>query len=46
MDHKAGFDDMEKLKFLPPPGLELRPLNHPARSQLLYRLRYPRSVVG
>jgi hypothetical protein len=34
---------MEKWKFLPPPGLELRPLGRPARSQSLYRLRYPGS---
>jgi hypothetical protein len=32
---------MEKRKFLTPPGLELRPLSRPARSQSLYRLRYP-----
>jgi hypothetical protein len=29
---------------LPPPGLELRPLGRPARSQSLYRLRYPSSI--
>jgi hypothetical protein len=28
-------------KFLPLPGLELRPLGRPARSQSLYQLRYP-----
>jgi hypothetical protein len=38
---RAGPDDMEKGKFLPPPGLELRSLGHPARSQSLYRLLYP-----
>jgi hypothetical protein len=38
---RAGLNDMEKWKFLPPPGLELRPLGRPARSQLLHRLRYP-----
>jgi hypothetical protein len=32
---------VEKRKFLPPPGLELRPLGRPARSQSLYRLLYP-----
>jgi hypothetical protein len=41
MDTRAGLDDMEKGKFLPSPGLELRPLGRPARSQSLYRLRYP-----
>jgi hypothetical protein len=30
---------VEKRKFLTLPGLELRPLAHPARSQSLYRLR-------
>jgi hypothetical protein len=40
VDPRAGPDDMEKRKFLPPPGLELRPLGRPARSQSLYRLRY------
>jgi hypothetical protein len=29
----AGLDDMQKRKFLPPPGLELRPLGRPAHSQ-------------
>jgi hypothetical protein len=33
--------DVEKRKFLTLPGLELRPLGHPARSQSVYRLRYP-----
>jgi hypothetical protein len=32
---------MEKRKFLTFPGLELRPLGRPARSQSLYRLRNP-----
>jgi hypothetical protein len=31
---------MEKLKFLTLPGLELRPLGRPARSQSLYRQSY------
>jgi hypothetical protein len=35
---RTGLDDVEKRKFLPPPGLELRPLSRPARSQSLYRL--------
>jgi hypothetical protein len=38
---RVGLGDMEKWKFLLPPGLELRPLGRPARSQSLYRLRYP-----
>jgi hypothetical protein len=38
VDPKAGLDDMEKRKFLTLPGLELRPLDRPARSQSLYRL--------
>jgi hypothetical protein len=38
---RAGLDNMEKKKFFILPGLELRPLGRPARSQSLYRLRYP-----
>jgi hypothetical protein len=38
---KAGLDVVEKIKFLTLPGLELRPVGRPARSQSLYRLRYP-----
>jgi hypothetical protein len=38
---RASLDDLEKGKFLILPGLELRLLGHPARSQLLYRLSYP-----
>jgi hypothetical protein len=41
---KAGVDDVEKRKFLTLQGLELRPLGRPARSQSLYRLRYPGSL--
>jgi hypothetical protein len=37
VDPRASLDDME----LDPPGLELRALGRPARSQSLYRLRYP-----
>jgi hypothetical protein len=40
---RAGLEGMEKWKFLPLPGLELRPLSRPARSQSLYRLHYPGS---
>jgi hypothetical protein len=43
VDPRAGLDDLEKSKFLTPPGLELRSLSRPARSQSLYRLRYPGS---
>jgi hypothetical protein len=32
MDRMLGLDDMEKRQFLSLPGLELRPLRHPARS--------------
>jgi hypothetical protein len=38
---RNGLDDVKKRKILPPPGLEIRPLGHPARSQSLYRVRYP-----
>jgi hypothetical protein len=41
----AGLDDVEKRKFLTLPGLELRLLGCPARSQALYRLRYPGSLL-
>jgi hypothetical protein len=37
----AVLDDVENRKFLTLPELELRPLGSPARSQSLYRLRYP-----
>jgi hypothetical protein len=43
MDHRGGPDDVEKKKFLTLSGFEIRPLGRPARSQLLYRLRYPGS---
>jgi hypothetical protein len=36
----SGLNDVEKRKFLNLPGLELRLLGRPARSQSLYRLRY------
>jgi hypothetical protein len=38
---RTGLDDVEKRKFLTLSGLELRTLGLPARSQSLYRLRYP-----
>jgi hypothetical protein len=44
VDLRAGLDDLGKRKFLTLPGLELRPLSRPARSQSLYRLRYLGSV--
>jgi hypothetical protein len=40
---RAGLDDVEKRKLLTPLGLELLLLSRPARSQLLYQLRYPGS---
>jgi hypothetical protein len=40
---RAGLDVVEKRNFLFLPGLELRPLRRPVRSQSLYRLRYPGS---
>jgi hypothetical protein len=40
---RAGLDNVVKIKFLTLPALELRPLGRPARSQSLYRLRYPGS---
>jgi hypothetical protein len=43
VEPRAGMDDAGKKKFLNLPELELRPLGRPARSQSLYRLRYPGS---
>jgi hypothetical protein len=43
MGPRTGLDALGKSKFFPLPGLELRPLGHRARSQSLYRLRYPGS---
>jgi hypothetical protein len=37
---RAGLDDVQKRKFLTLPGLELPPLDRPARCQPLYRLRW------
>jgi hypothetical protein len=42
---RAGMDYVEKREFLILPGLELRPLDGLARSQSLYRLRYPGSNI-
>jgi hypothetical protein len=43
MDPGTGLDDVEERKFLTVPGIEFQPLGRPARSQLLYRPRYPSS---
>jgi hypothetical protein len=43
VDPRAVLYYFEKRKFLTLRGLELRPLGSPARSQSLYRLRYPGS---
>jgi hypothetical protein len=40
---RTGQDDVKKRKFLTLPGLELRFLGRPGRSQSLYGLRYPGS---
>jgi hypothetical protein len=40
MGPRAGLDAVVERKFLTLPGLQLRPLGRPARSQSLYRLRY------
>jgi hypothetical protein len=45
VDPRAGLDNLEKRKFLTLLGLELRPLSCPGRSQSLYRLRYPGSLI-
>jgi hypothetical protein len=42
---RTGLDDVEKRKFFMLPGLEFRPLARPARSQSLYRLSYPGSLI-
>jgi hypothetical protein len=44
VDPRAGLDNVEKRKFLTLLGLKLQPLGRPARSQSLYRLRYPSSI--
>jgi hypothetical protein len=43
VDPRARLDDVEKTEFFTLPGLELRPLGRPVRSQSLYQLRYPGS---
>jgi hypothetical protein len=43
VDTRAGLDDVEKRKFFTVSRLELRTFGRPARSQSVYRLRYPGS---
>jgi hypothetical protein len=43
VDPRASLDDVEKRDFLTLPGLGLRHLGLPSRSQSLYRLSYPGS---
>jgi hypothetical protein len=40
---RTGLDDVDKIHFFTLPGIELRPVGCPARSQSLYRLDYPGS---
>jgi hypothetical protein len=42
---RAVLGDVEERKFLTLLGVELRPVGRPARSQSLYRLRYPGSKI-
>jgi hypothetical protein len=44
VDPRDDLDGVEKRKVLILSGLESRSVDQPARSQLLYRLRYPGSV--
>jgi hypothetical protein len=44
VDLRVGLDDVDKRKFLNLPGLGVRPLSCPARSQPLYLLSYRGSV--
>jgi hypothetical protein len=46
VDPRAGPDEVQKREFLTLPGLEIRPLGRPDRSQSLYRLRDPGSLDG
>jgi hypothetical protein len=45
MDQRTGLDNVERRKFLTLPVLELRPVGRPARSQSVYRLRYPKGYL-
>jgi hypothetical protein len=40
VDPRTGVDDVKRRTFSILPGLKLRSLRRPARSQSLYRLRY------
>jgi hypothetical protein len=42
---RTDLDDVEKRKFLTLPGLEIRHLGRPARSQSLHRLSYPGLIL-
>jgi hypothetical protein len=44
VDTIAGLDDVEKRKFVTLTEIEVRPIGRLARSQSLYRLRYPGTV--
>jgi hypothetical protein len=41
----VGLNDTEKRNFFTLKELELQPLGRPARSQSLYRIRYPGSLI-
>jgi hypothetical protein len=40
---RTGLDAVERRKILPLPGLEVRLVGRPARSQSLYRIHHPGS---
>jgi hypothetical protein len=42
---RVGLDDVKKRIFLTLPGIELQTFGRPARSQSLYRLHYPSSLL-
>jgi hypothetical protein len=46
VDPRADLDDMEKRKLLTLPGLELRPLGCPARSQSLYHFNADTGILN
>jgi hypothetical protein len=49
VDPRVSLDDMEERKSLTLPGLKFRPVDRPAHSQSLYRLRYPcsqKQIIG
>jgi hypothetical protein len=45
VDPRAGLDDVKKKKFLTLLGFELRPLDRPANSRSIYRLRNSGSLI-